>query len=89
MREVNEMYLGLNTLRDRFGIGPLIKNHSEGELMRRDRVRSERHIQHSGSRGPSGSIQELSLRVIIRHEKATDLQLNTPSGGVSPPKGSV
>lgn len=41
MREVNEMYLGLNTLRDRFGIGPLIKNHSEGELMRRDRVRSE------------------------------------------------
>lgn len=41
MREVNEMYLRLNTLRDRFGIGPLIKNHSEGEVMRRDRVRSE------------------------------------------------
>lgn len=38
MREVNEMYLGLNTLRDRFGIGPLIKNHSEGELMWSDGV---------------------------------------------------
>lgn len=64
MREVNEMYLGLNTLRDRFGIGPLIKNHSEGELMRRDRVRSEDSFctlpySLSGSRGPSGSIQEL------------------------------
>lgn len=41
MREVNEMYLRLNTLRDRFGIGLLIKNHSEGEVMHRDRVRSK------------------------------------------------
>lgn len=41
MREVNEMYLRLNTLRDRFGIGPLIKNHSEGEVMQGDRVRSK------------------------------------------------
>jgi len=37
MREVNEMYLGLNTLRGRSGIGLLIKNHSEGEVMWRDR----------------------------------------------------
>lgn len=43
MREVNEMYLGLNTLRDGFGIGPLIKNHSEGEGMWKDRVRSQTH----------------------------------------------
>lgn len=41
MREVNEMYLRLNTLRDRFGIGLLIKNHSEGEVMHRDRFRSK------------------------------------------------
>lgn len=40
MREVNEMYLGLNTLRDRSGIGPMIKNHSEGDVMWRERVRA-------------------------------------------------
>lgn len=61
MREVNEMYLRLNTLRDRFGIGPLIKNHSEGEVMRRDRVRARDSFStlphsHSGSREPSESV---------------------------------
>lgn len=64
MREVNEMYLRLNTLRDRFGIGPLIKNHSEGEVMRRDRFRSKDSFStlpysRSGSREPSEIIQEL------------------------------
>lgn len=60
MREVNEMYLRLNTLRDRFGIGPLIKNHSEGEVMRRDRVRSEDSFGTLPySREPSESIYHL------------------------------
>lgn len=44
MREVNELYLRLNTLKDRFGIGPLIKNHSEGEVTQRDRVRSKESL---------------------------------------------
>lgn len=57
MREVNEMYLGLNTLRDRFGIGPLIKNHSEGELMWRDGVESGDSLGALPySRGPAGNI---------------------------------
>ena len=61
MREVNEMYLRLNTLRDRSGIGPLIKNHSEGEVMQRDRVRSKDSFDtltysRCGSSQPSESI---------------------------------
>lgn len=62
MREVNEMYLRLNTLRDGFGIGPLIKNHSEGEEMQRDRVRSKIHsalCRYSGSRDSSESVYRL------------------------------
>lgn len=78
MREVNEMYLRLNTLRDRFGIGPLIKNHSGGEVMRRDGVRSEDSFSTSPySREPSGGISPLLLvfstfcLVIISRKKAT------------------
>lgn len=97
MREVNEMYLRLNTLRDRFGIGPLIKNHSEGEVMRRDRFRSKDSFStlpysRSGSREPSEIIQELLQEfkgffflAIIRHENATDLQLNARYKKCLPP----
>lgn len=79
MREVNEMYLGLNTLRDRFGIGPLIKNHSEGELMWRDRVRPrDAVVQRERQSHPEELPQEsLFLHVIISRERAIDLQLNT------------
>lgn len=64
MREVNEMYLRLNTLRDRFGIGPLIKNHSEVEVMWTDRVGSKDSFStlpysRSGNREPSEIIKEL------------------------------
>jgi hypothetical protein len=39
MKEVNEMDLTLNTLRDMFGIGSLIKNPSRPAVMQGDRVR--------------------------------------------------
>lgn len=68
MREVNEMYLGLNTLRDGFGIGPLIKNHSEGELMLRDRARPEviQHYDSAGNHSEAFKNGFLSLTMIIR-----------------------
>lgn len=55
---VNEKYLRLNTLRDGFGIGPLIKNHSQGEEMCIDRFGSKdsfstRPYTCSGSKEPS------------------------------------
>lgn len=59
MREVNEMYLGLNTLRDRFGIGPLIKNQSEGAVMWGDGVRP----------GETELPEQSLLHVIISHEE--------------------
>lgn len=70
MKGVNEMYLGLNTLRDRFGIGPMIKNHSEGELMQRDR--------------PDPKTPSALWFTTIHPEafKGTNLQLNTHSNGV-------
>ena len=87
MREVNEMYLRLNTLRDRFEIGPLIKNHSEGEVMRRDRVRSKDSVDSvlCLTAAPAAESHPKAFKnffkyfflLIIRHEKATDLQLNT------------